>query len=83
MDTLMIFLSATLKTDEILQKLQDALNDYLIEGTDQKKEEIAAICALYLAHMKTKGSIEGAMEMLNDFKRFERQEKLFNNNDKN
>ena len=83
MDALMIILAATLKTDEILQKLQDTLNEYLVDGTDQKKDEIASICALYLAHLKTKGSMEGAMDMLNDFKKFEAREKLFNPNDKN
>lgn len=77
MDSLMIILAASMKAEEILQKLQDELNDYLANPSEEGKSHIAAVCALFLAHMKTGGSMEGAMEMLNDFKKFEDREKLF------
>lgn len=78
MDTLLIILSASLSTEDILQRLQDELNGYLKDPSEESKMHIAAICALYLAHIKTGGSMAGAVEMLEDFKRFDQREKLFN-----
>lgn len=78
MDSLMIILAASMKAEEILQKLQDELNDYLADPSEEAKQHIAAVCALYLAHIKTGGKMEGALEMLKDFQKFEERENLFN-----
>jgi hypothetical protein len=84
MEALLMMLSASMKTDQILQKLQDELNAYLADPSEEHKNNIGAVCALYLAHLKCGGTIEGAIEMLNDFQKFEEREKLFNpKNNKN
>ena len=83
MESLMIMLGASMSTDQILQKLQDELNNYLADPSEEAKNHIAAVCALYLSHIKCGGSIDNAMKMINDFKNFEKMEKLFKTNDKN
>lgn len=78
MEKLMMLLAASLTTEEILQKLQDQMNNYLADPSEENKQHIAAICALYLSHIKCGGTMDGAMEMMKDFERFEQREKLFN-----
>lgn len=81
MEALMMMLAASMKAEQILQKLQDELNAYLADPSEEHKNNVGAVCALYLAHLKTGGTFEGAMEMLNDFKKFEEREKIFNPKD--
>lgn len=78
METLMMLLAASLTTEEILQKLQNQMNDYLVDPSEEAKQHIAAICALYLSHVKCGGTMDGAMAMIKDFQKFEEREKLFN-----
>lgn len=78
MDNLMIMLSAAIPTEDILEKLQESITVYNIDPTEEHLKSIEAICALFLTNMRTKGSVQGAMEMIEEFKRFEQREKLFN-----
>jgi hypothetical protein len=58
----------------------------LVSCSETKREEpvtCRAVCALYLAHLKTGGTFEGAMEMIKNFDQFEQREKLFNPDSKN
>lgn len=77
METLMMLLAASLTTEEILQKLQSEMNNYLQDPSEENRQHIAAICALYISHIKCGGTMEGAMTMIKDFERFEQREKLF------
>jgi hypothetical protein len=83
MEGLLMVLAASMTTEQILQKLQDELNNYLADSNEENKNNIGAVCALYLAHLKTGGTMEGAMAMLKDFQKFEEREKLFNPDSKN
>jgi hypothetical protein len=78
METVMMLLAASLSTEEILQKLQDQMNNYLADPSEEQKQHIAAICALYLSHIQCGGTIDGAMDMIRNFQKFEQREKLFN-----
>lgn len=81
MDASLMMLVASMKTEQVLQKLQDELNAYLADPSEEHKNNVGAVCALYLAHLKSRGTYEGAIEMLNDFKKFEEREKIFNPKD--
>ena len=83
MEALMMMLAASMKTEQVLQKLQDELNTYLADPSEEHKNNIGAVCALYLAHLRTGGTFEGAMEMIKNFEQFEQREKLFNPDSKN
>jgi DNA polymerase/3'-5' exonuclease PolX len=83
MEALMMMLAASMKTEQVLQKLQDELNEYLADPSKEHMNNIGAVCALYLAHLKTGGTMEGAMAMIKDFEQFEKREKLFNPDSKN
>lgn len=77
MEELMIMLSAALPTDEIISRMEEHILDYKINPSEKNRDMLGASCSLYLTHLRTKGSIEGAIDLMDQFKKFEQREKLF------
>lgn len=80
MDKLLLMLAGAMSRESIIEKLEDAIQEYKVSPSDETKNGIAAICALFLAHLKTGGTMEGAIKAMDDFDRFDEREKLFNPN---
>ena len=80
MEKLLLMLAGAMKTSEIVDKLEEAVKEYKYSPSDETKNGVASICALFLAHLKTGGTMEGAIEAMKDFDKFDEREKLFNPN---
>ncbi len=78
MDKLLVLLASSMSSDDIIDKLEQTVQEYRSSPSKETKDNIAAVCALYLTHLKTGGTLEGAMNAIKDFEKFDRREKLFN-----
>ncbi len=80
MEKMLLMLASAMSTENIIDKLEQAVEEYQHSPSEETKNGVAAICALFLAHLKTGGTMEGAMEAMKDFDKFDEREKLFNPN---
>jgi len=80
MEKMLLMLASAMSTKHIVEKLEEVVDEYQQSPSEETKQHLAAICALFLAHLKTGGTMEGAMEAIKDFDKFDEREKLFNPN---
>jgi len=75
---LIIFLAAMTNVSTIAEAIKDAAQDVILFPDDQeKKETLAMHCMMFSLHMKTKGSMDGAMELSKEVETVEKRMKLF------
>lgn len=77
MKELFMLLAATLPIEDILQRMSDALGDYIINPSEENQVALDMTTHMYLVHRASKGTPEGAKEIIKRMDESERRDKLF------
>lgn len=81
MHELMFAIAAMLPKEKILEDLKDALQDYMLFPDDKEKESTLQMnMALVTIHLRTKGSVNEAMNLAKDMENKEKKLSLFETN---
>ena len=77
----MFAIAAMLPKEKILEDLKDALQDYMLFPDDKEKESTLQMnMALVTIHLRTKGSVNEAMNLAKDMENKEKKLSLFETN---
>lgn len=80
MKELLVILATAMPEEKLVADLEEALSEHKIFYTDETRNNLAGLCQMMILRTITKGSNEKAQELLNDMRRTDERENLFNIN---
>lgn len=80
MKELMIMMATMMPEEKLLNDLKDAIEDYLILPTNEKRDEIAMFSTMVVIKHDTNGDAKNAVDMIKKMEKLEKQSNIFNVN---
>ena len=77
MKGLEIILGSILPVNTIIEKLEEEIQAYKIDPSEDNMDAVCAIAALLLTRKISGGTVEGAVDMAERMEKFEQRNKLF------
>lgn len=81
MQNLSMILGSILPAEVIIDKLEEEIQAYKINPSEDNYDEVCAIAALLLTRKISGGTMEGAIEMAERMEKFEHRNNLFETGD--
>lgn len=77
MKELMIMVATMMPEEDLLNELKNAIEDYLIIPSDEKRDQIGMLSTLFTIRHSTKGEAKNAVDMIENMDKLEQQSKIF------
>jgi len=77
MKELMIMVATMMPEEQILNEMKDAIEDFLILPSNEKRDQIGMLSTLFTIRHTTKGETKNAMDMIENMDKLEQQSKIF------
>lgn len=67
--------------EQLLNEMKDAIEDYLILPTNEKRDHIGVLSTMFTIRCSTKGEAKNAVDMIESMGKLEKQSKIFSVNE--